>query len=1032
MAEEVKIVDVAGGPAAEATLQELLKVMKGMSGGGGAAGGGAKGTESAAKAQDLYTTAVTRGTKSRKQNTKAVDNSTSALKKMANAAGSIVTGAFSLFGRTISGLIGVGTNLVKAFGDGTGTLTDMVSQVPVIGSILGMFTGYLDNTLAVFQQLSSSGASFNNNLTQLRVSAAGAKVSLESFAGLIGDNTQNLAAFGGTVTQGAMMFGRARKALNRYETDLLNMGLTFEEINEGLMDYMTLNRAGSRGQAQDMAALAAGSAMYTKNLMTLSKLTGEDIKSQREKVQAQQNDIAFQMQLAKLRPEERAKVQAGLAEAMAAGGETGAEYFKQQFLGLPPLTEATALFESTMGDSAAAIRRMNREALDAGVSMEQYTAGAGSRLADFVEGQARAGADMEQILLAAAGGLDGPASQLADIMNGAGVKFTDYLDENGNFNRRKFEQDIAAAQEENEKRDEAAEGLLAFQKTLREIKEQFELNIVAPITSAVGPQLKLLGEAFSNANSTTLTPMIENIGKAIEQITTDINQFGVAGALDALMTRIGVAAKPVFADMFDSLYRFVFGETEADMKARLEETKTELKSQAAEIQAQIDALNTELPNLSGAAADSAEEQIAGLEQQLANAQRQIGNVDAELTGAEGSAGLFGDMFGGLWDKVKDMDWGTVATTMGLLTAAIVALGFVAKPVILPLIAIGAAAAGIGVGASGIADLINSITNSVSNLADGVKKFEDMDSGKLLDVGTSLGPLTENIMDLAKGGIVASFVGEGALEGLANGVRAFSDLDASNLLPVGQAIKGLGDPIKEIAGAGFFANFVSDGALEGLANGVKAFQGLDVAGLTATGPALQSLQAGIAAFTGDGVLDSVSKGVGGFISSLFGGEEGQFDALIEGLKKFEEVNSQAIYQVGEGLQGLKDFASGDVDLGQINISADGLEKLSNITNSLDADAITKYNEALEKLVEVLGNLNTELGGAQGATGATAAGTGASPAAGALSNMSETSGGSEEMIRNRMVLMDILEELRTANKYNKKTAAGVTGDLQAGVF
>ena len=52
MAEEVKIVDVAGGPAAEATLQELLKVMKGGAGGGGSGGGDSKG---AAAAQGLYT-----------------------------------------------------------------------------------------------------------------------------------------------------------------------------------------------------------------------------------------------------------------------------------------------------------------------------------------------------------------------------------------------------------------------------------------------------------------------------------------------------------------------------------------------------------------------------------------------------------------------------------------------------------------------------------------------------------------------------------------------------------------------------------------------------------------------------------------------------------------------------------------------------------------------------------------------------------------------------------------------------------------
>ena len=53
MAEEVKIVDVAGGPAAEATLQELLKVMK--AGGGSGGGGGGKSAAAATKAQDLYT-----------------------------------------------------------------------------------------------------------------------------------------------------------------------------------------------------------------------------------------------------------------------------------------------------------------------------------------------------------------------------------------------------------------------------------------------------------------------------------------------------------------------------------------------------------------------------------------------------------------------------------------------------------------------------------------------------------------------------------------------------------------------------------------------------------------------------------------------------------------------------------------------------------------------------------------------------------------------------------------------------------------
>ena len=388
------------------------------------------------------------------------------------------------------------------------------------------------------------------------------------------------------------------------------------------------------------------------------------------------------------------------------------------------------------------------------------------------------------------------------------------------------------------------------------------------------------------------------------------------------------------------------------------------------------------------------------------------------------------MFGTIWESISGMDWGTIAISLGVMGAAIVALGFVAKPVVIPLIAIGAAAAGIGVGASGIAALIDSITGSVGKLADGLKKFENLDSGKLLDVGTSLGPLTAGIMDLAKGGIVASFVSEGALEGLAKGIKSFEGLDAAGLTPIGTAIKSLGDPIKEIASAGFFANFVSDGALEGLAKGIKSFEGLDVKGLTATGPALAALQQGIAAFTGDGVLDSVSKGVGGFISSLFGGEEGQFDALIDGLKKFEEVNADAIHKVGTGLQGLSEFASSDVDLGQINFSADGLQRLNDITKTLDADAITKYNEALEKLVEVLGNLNEELSGANApgnATAGTNAGS-ASPAANALGNVT---GSNSQAATDRLnTLVGQLVTLQTENnRIGGKTVKALGGNMQA---
>jgi hypothetical protein len=696
---------------------------------------------------------------------------------------------------------------------------------------------------------------------------------------------------------------------------------------------------------------------------------------------------------------------------------------------MPPLTSATQMFVSTMGDSAAAIRGMHEQATNTGVTMEQFSAGTAGRLADFVEGQAKAGASMETMLMAAGAGLDGPAGEIAQIMNDMGIKFTDYTDENGNFNRAKFLQDAEAAQKENDKRDEAAKALLSFQQTLRNIKQQFETNIVAPLTKSLGPALTATSKVFSDwAEGTTI---FTDISDAFDAFTADIKDFGFGVAITSLFDSMSTSIDPFAEKLIDDIKGFLFGKSAEDVKTDMQEQIDAVKTGRANMQKELDDITAQI---NSGALEGPESKVALARQQelrdrLLETQNRVAEMTTEMDNAGASSGVFGGIFDGIWESMSEMDWGTVAISLGVMGAAIVALGFAAKPVVLPLIAIGAAAAGIGVGASGIAALIDSITGSVGKLADGVKKFEDLDSGKLLDVGNALGPLTTNIMDLAKGGIVASFVGEGALEGLAAGVKSFEGLDAATLTPIGAAIQGLGDPIKEIASAGFFANFVSDGALEGLAKGVKSFEGLDVAGLTATGPALAALQQGIAAFTGDGVLDSVSKGVGGFISSLFGGEEGQFDALIEGLKKFEEVNADAIHKVGTGLQGLSEFATSDVDLGQINISADGLQRLNDITKTLDAGAITKYNEALEKLVEVLGELNTELSGAN-VPGATGGGTtsGASPAANALGNMSGSNSDSATE-RLNMLVAELVALQSENNRIGGKTVKALGGNMQA---
>jgi len=147
MAEEVKIVDVAGGPAAEATLQEILKIMKrgGQSGSGGGGGG--------AKAQDLYTKAVTRGTTTTKKQTAEVKKSTSALKSFSSGLNSTLGFAFNAFGSVLGATTGQLTNFAGAV-QNSNSITEFLSQVPILGSALGKASAYFDKSLGTFQQLS--------------------------------------------------------------------------------------------------------------------------------------------------------------------------------------------------------------------------------------------------------------------------------------------------------------------------------------------------------------------------------------------------------------------------------------------------------------------------------------------------------------------------------------------------------------------------------------------------------------------------------------------------------------------------------------------------------------------------------------------------------------------------------------------------------------------------------------------------------------------------------------------------------------
>ena len=352
MAEEIEISNVGGanGVASEATLKALVDALN-KKDGSGASG----------KAAQNYNQQLQNGTRvTRDNNTATRTNTTateSATKATSEFAGKLKGAAFGAIG-AIAGSIG---NLGKEFINGGSQLGDFTQHIPLIGSAISPLVGIIDQSVESFRQLSSVGASFSNNITEMRRASAEMGLSMDEFSNLIGGNAETLRLLGGTVDQGQRRFqqmNRNLKATGDFES-LKNLGFTVMDINEGMVDYIDLQATLGRGQKRDAKSLAAGSAQYLQQLDALAKVTGKSRKELAATMQKQAQDAGFR---ALMNQFEEGSVQAqNFAASMAMIDQLPAEVatgLKDLADGVAQTPEAVALINAAGPEIATAMEKV--------------------------------------------------------------------------------------------------------------------------------------------------------------------------------------------------------------------------------------------------------------------------------------------------------------------------------------------------------------------------------------------------------------------------------------------------------------------------------------------------------------------------------------------------------------------------------------------------------------------------------------------------------------------------------------------------
>jgi hypothetical protein len=291
-----------------------------------------------------------------------------------------------------------GSFLIKAFGAALVVVSTLLEKST---KLIEMGAAFNDKLYKSYNTLSEKGLSTAKGMTGLkeslhRVGLTGSEI--DKFNKLLGDNSKNLARFGGTAATGMAKYEKIANAMatpnSKINKEFLIMGINSDAQREHIMKYMTEeDRLGLTKGLSDEQQIA-GAKKYIDNLDKLSMITGtnrKELEEARATVMANEN------------------LRAAIFEAEQDKSEAG----KARLAELKRYYEAAAMLQAT-GDTKAA------------TGLAEYAAGRGitsqaSAVASIqfggkgglIEG-IKKGASSAELTTRAAAGYDRQASMMAD------------------------------------------------------------------------------------------------------------------------------------------------------------------------------------------------------------------------------------------------------------------------------------------------------------------------------------------------------------------------------------------------------------------------------------------------------------------------------------------------------------------------------------------------------------------------------------------------------------------------------------------
>jgi hypothetical protein len=534
---------ILNNAASESTLQELLaavkKLDKSFAGGAGGAGGAANSSQGSS------------GSAGSSQGFGLLGAAASTLSRSFTALGSALGTSVRLLKDNDTAL----SNWTKGAGAAA-------SQLPLVGKAFGGLITTLSTGIAILEQwnkslqdATGSGASFGNSILEFRKYAAMTNMDLEQFGRLIRDNSESFAALGGTVTKGAEAFSKISNGLvgpGGVGMNLIHMGMSIEDINEGLGTFLSSTLRGTRITDQNASQVASMYAEYSVHLDKISKLTGESRKQLEEKAKKDAADAAWQLYLSQQDSETRVKMQMQLDTMRAQFGEAGADYVKQMATIGTVTTKETRALQANVHGLGDNTRIMLANAKNRAVSEKEY-----SNMTEDFTAKTKVATDQmlkrnEHVIYAGQHGVGTIGKILADISL-QHIKNRNSTSKLGELTEQEVKERFAAAKAEQSNREFLTSTLRSFSKGITDIYN----TIVLGITNSLGKFLSSMGFTSKGLDGVfgNITSMIASGFLSFDNVVEDLTKIfgGTLKTTSAMLGRIFDNLVTVGKDFYEGL-----------------------------------------------------------------------------------------------------------------------------------------------------------------------------------------------------------------------------------------------------------------------------------------------------------------------------------------------------------------------------------------------------------------------------------------------------------------------------------------------